>query len=167
MTPILRAVDLADGDVLHAIFIEPGVKQFLFDGIAPSRAETERHVVAARAQGGWVIDLDGEIVGLASLRPVGAGDRELMIVVSERWWGRGVAFAAAQAALGHGLAVLGLDRILATVDLPNERSHRLMRRLGFVAVGESDGPMYRATDYVLTRPGNPATAISNRSEPID
>lgn len=36
-----------------------------------------------------------------------------------------------------------------------------MRRLGFLAVGESDGPKYRATNYVLTRPGNPLSATSN------
>lgn len=108
MSPTLRALEPGDGDALHAIFTEPGVTQFLFDDVAPSRADTEHHVTAACTHGAWAIDLDGAIVGFASLRPVGAADRELMIVVSERWWGRGVAFAAAQAALGHGFAVLGL-----------------------------------------------------------
>jgi len=159
--PTLRPIDLVDGDALHAIFTEPGVKQFLFDDVAPSRDETQTHVEAACAHGGWVIELDGVTVGFASLRPIGTADRELVIVVSERCWGRGVAFAAAQAALGHGFAVLGLDRILATVDLPNERSHRLMRRLGFVRTGEIDGPMYRATNYILTRPGTSSAAGSS------
>lgn len=85
MSPKLRAIEPGDGDALHAIFTEPGVKQFLFDDVPPSRAETEHHVTAARAHGGWAIDLDGAIVGFASLRPVGAADRELLIVVSERW----------------------------------------------------------------------------------
>ena len=161
MSPTLRPIEPGDGDALHAIFTEPGVKQFLFDDVPPSRAETEHHVAAACAHGAWVICLDGAIVGLVSLRPVGAADRELMIAVGERCWGKGVAFAAAQATLRHGFEVLGLDQVLAAVDLPNERSHRLVRRLGFVATGESDGPKYRGRNYVLTRPGAPATPISN------
>ena len=71
-----------------------------------------------------------------------------MIVIGERHWGGGVAFAAAQAAMRHGFEVLKLPRILAAVDLPNERSHRLMARLGFMPMGEVDGPRYRARTYV-------------------
>ncbi|HYD05068.1 MAG TPA: GNAT family N-acetyltransferase [Reyranella sp.] len=143
----LRAVEEADGDALHAIFTEPGVRQYLFDDVLLTRAETQAHVEAAVAHGGWVILQDGEVSGLTSLRPTGE-DRELMIAISERQWGRGVAFAAAQAAMRHGFETLRLPRILAAVDLPNARSHRLMERLGFVPMGEVDGPKYRACTYV-------------------
>lgn len=154
MSLALRAVELGDGDALHAIFTEPGVKQYLFDDILLSRAGSQAHVEAARNEGGWVICLDGAIVSLVSLRPTGA-DRELMIVVSGRCWGRGVAFEAARSALHHGFDVLKLDGILATVDLPNERSHRLINRLGFVVSGEGDGPKHRARKYQLARSNRP------------
>lgn len=75
-----------------------------------------------------------------------------MIAVSERCWGRGVAFEAARAAMRHGFDVLKLDRIVAGVDLPNQRSHRLMTRLGLTATGETDGPKYRARTYEVRRP---------------
>lgn len=150
----LRAVELADGDALHAIFTEPGVRQYLFDDELLTRAETQRHLEAACAHGAWAILQDDEVIGLTSLRPTGEG-RELMIVVGERHWGAGVAFAAAQAAMRHGFEVLKLRRILAAVDLPNERSHRLMQRLGFLPMGEVDGPKYRARTYVAV---NTATA---------
>lgn len=143
----LRAVELADGDALHAIFTEPGVRQCLFDDALLTRAETERHVEASVAHGAWAILHGQEVIGLTSLRPTD-DDRELMIVIGERHWGRGVAFAAAQAAMRHGFEVLKLPRILAAVDLPNERSHRLMQRLGFLPMGEVDGPKYRARTYV-------------------
>jgi RimJ/RimL family protein N-acetyltransferase len=146
----LRAVELADGDALHAIFTEPGVRQYLFDDALLTRAETEQHVEASIAHGAWVILREREVIGLTSLRPTG-DDRELMIVIGERNWGRGVAFAAAQAAMRHGFEVLKLPRILAAVDLPNERSHRLMQRLGFLPMGEVDGPKYRARTYVAIR----------------
>jgi len=147
---VLRPVELGDGDALHAIFTETGVRQFLFDDILLTRAETQTHVEAARDHGAWVICLNGAIVGLTSLRPVG-DDRELMIAVSERCWGGGVAFEAAQAAMRHGFDVLNLDRILASVDLPNGRSHRLMARLGIVPTGESDGPKHRLVNYQARR----------------
>jgi len=143
----LRAVELADGDALHAIFTEPGVRQYLFDGQRLTRTETERHVEASIADGAWAILNGSEIIGLTSLRPTGE-DRELMIVIGERHWGRSVAFAAAQAAMRHGFEVLKLPRILAAVDLPNERSHRLMHRLGFMPMAEVDGPEHRARTYV-------------------
>lgn len=142
----LRPIEPDDGEALHAIFAEPEVLRFLFDDVAPARHETQRHVEAARDHGGWAVCDDGEIVGLVSLRPAG-GERELMIVLSRRCWGRGIAFAAAQVAMRHGFDVLKLERILASVDLPNERSHRLMRRLGFEVTGESAGPKYRLRTY--------------------
>jgi RimJ/RimL family protein N-acetyltransferase len=43
-------------------------------------------------------------------------------------------------------------RLSATVDLPNEASHRLVRRLGFVRREELDGPKYRMIRYTLDAP---------------
>jgi ribosomal-protein-alanine N-acetyltransferase len=143
----LRAVESDDGEALHAIFTEPGVRQFLFDDILLTRAETQQHAEAARDHGAWVVCEDEKVVGLVSLRPTGA-DRDLMIVISGRCWGRGVAFGAASAAMRHGFEVLKLPRILAAVDLPNARSHRLMERLGFTPDGEIDGPKYRVRTYM-------------------
>ena len=151
MSPVLRPVELGDGDALHAIFTEPGVRQYLFDDILLTREETQKHVAAALTHDAWIVELDGQVAGFVSLRPVGQ-DRELMIAISERCWGRGVAFEAARAAMRHGFEVLKLDRILAGVDLPNERSHRLMARLGFRPTGETDGPKYRARTYEARRP---------------
>jgi RimJ/RimL family protein N-acetyltransferase len=141
---------MADTDALHAIFTEPGVRRYLFDDRLLSREETRKHVEAARADGGWAVCREGLIVGLVSLRPVGP-DRELMIALSERCWSTGLAFASAQAAMRHGFEVLKLARIVASVDLPNERSHRLMARLGFVPCGESDGPKCRLRNYEALR----------------
>jgi len=122
------------------------VRQFLFDDVLLTRAETQAHVEAAQAQGGWTILQDSEVVGLVTLRPTGDG-RELMIAVSEHRWGWGVAFEAARQAMRHGFEVLKLERILAAVDLPNDRSHRLMARLGFRPTGERAGPKYQLRTY--------------------
>ncbi len=52
----------------------------------------------------------------------------------------------------YGFVVLNLDRIVAGVDLPNERSQRLMARLGFTATGETQGPKHLARTYEARRP---------------
>ena len=49
----------------------------------------------------------------------------------QRYWNRGYASEAARAALSHAASVLGLPRILAIVSRDNERSARLLGRLGF------------------------------------
>ena len=157
----LRSVERTDGDALHAIFIEPGVRRYLFDDVLLTRAETQAHVEAACEHGAWVILRDGAVAGLVSLRPVG-GERDLVIVVAERHWGTGLAFAAADAAMRYCFEVLGLSRITAAVDLPNQRSHRLMLRLGFVPIGEGDGPKYRHRTYVAVSAAASSTS-STRS----
>jgi [ribosomal protein S5]-alanine N-acetyltransferase len=157
----LRAVARTDGDALHAIFTEPGVRRYLFDDTALTREDTQRHVNAACSHDAWVIVDGGQILGLVSLRPSGA-DRELIVAVSERHWGSGIAFTAAQAAMRHGFDVLKLPRILAAVDLPNQRSHRLMERLGFVLTGEVEGPKHRLRTYQAINPATSSTS-ANRS----
>ena len=147
---VLRAVEAGDADVLHALFTEPGVYRFLFDGCAPSREETLQHVETARQQPAWVMCEGGTVVGLVSLRPLDS-NIQLTIAVTERRWGSGLSFEAAEAAMRYGFDVLQLDRIVAFVDLPNERSHRLMTRLGFGPCGESDGPKYRMRGYESLR----------------
>lgn len=136
--PVLRPLAAADAASLHAVFTEPGVRRFLFDDVELAPADTRIHLEAAVAAGGWAIEADGRLAGFVCLRPM-AGTCELIVAVSERCWGRGIAFAAARALLDDGFARRGLERILARVDTPNRRSHRLMRRLGFVACGEEAG----------------------------
>lgn len=147
---MLRAVESCDGDALHAVFTEPGVRRFLFDDVSLTRAETQIHVEAAREQGGWAICDDGQVVGLVCLRPIGE-EHELIIALSRECWGKGVAFEAGRAALNYGFEVLKLVRIQAAVDSPNDRSHRLMVRLGFTATGEKEGVKYPLRTYEAFR----------------
>jgi [ribosomal protein S5]-alanine N-acetyltransferase len=146
----LRAVETSDGDALHAIFTESRVMEYLFDGTPPDRDATQGHVEAAITHPAWTIIVEDWIAGLVSLRPVADGDHELIIVLSSRWWGKGLAFSASQQAMRHGFGVLKLPRILATVDEPNARSRRLMTRLGFRPTGEGPGPKFRQCFYVAT-----------------
>lgn len=54
------------------------------------------------------------------------------------YWGRGYALEAARAVMEHGFGDLGLTEILAITSPGNERSARLLRRLGMEDRGLAD-----------------------------
>jgi len=55
--------------------------------------------------------------------------------------------------IGYAFGALGLLRLVAVVDVPNEASHRMVGRLGFMATGECAGPRHPLRLYSLTASG--------------
>jgi len=55
-------------------------------------------------------------------------------------WGHGYATEAARAAVGYGFDVLDLDEIVSFTYVGNDRSRRVMEKLGMVEDGEFDHP---------------------------
>jgi RimJ/RimL family protein N-acetyltransferase len=112
----------------------------------PARLErAEVALLIARLEAGferdgfgfWAVELraGGALAGFVGLSPV-PDDIPLAPAVEIGWrlareqWGRGIAREAAGAALGHGFGTLGLHEIVAYTAAGNERSRRLMERLG-------------------------------------
>lgn len=60
---------------------------------------------------------------------------DLGFALLPEYWGQGLACAAARLTLRHAHEVLGLRRLLAITAPHNERSARLLQRLGFVCTG--------------------------------
>ncbi len=60
--------------------------------------------------------------------------------LNHRYWGRGFATEAAQAAIKDGLERIGLQEIVAMTALTNAASARVMERLGMVRSTEFDHP---------------------------
>lgn len=58
--------------------------------------------------------------------------------LAKEQWGRGYATEAAGEALAFGFGELGLDEIVSFTSMANERSQRVMRRLGMVRTEEDD-----------------------------
>ena len=56
---------------------------------------------------------------------------EVGFALGRKWWGRGIATAALATALRFAFDTLGLHRVEADADPRNERSLRLLERLGF------------------------------------
>jgi RimJ/RimL family protein N-acetyltransferase len=83
----------------------------------------------------WGVTLAGadRVVGLLGYNEVVAEHRRVALGydLARRFWGRGLATEALTAVLDHGFGPLGLNRVEAHTDAANERSIRLLERLGF------------------------------------
>ena len=80
--------------------------------------------------------------------------------LARAYWGRGYATEAARAALDYGFEQLGLTEIVALTVPANQRSRRVMERLGMTRSPEDDfdhprvpeGPLKRHVLYRLRKP---------------
>ncbi|MEQ8857586.1 MAG: GNAT family N-acetyltransferase [Pseudomonadales bacterium] len=143
---ILRPIGQADVDALHGFWTDPAVRKYLWDNEIISK-ETVREIVQAseacfREVGSGLFavelrDAPGELVGFCGLRRMNAADEraaeiELLYGILPRHWGEGLVSEAAREVLRHGFEDCGLARIVGATDTPNQRSVRVMQRLGMV-----------------------------------
>ena len=78
-------------------------------------------------------------------------------VVASAYWGRGVGFRATDAMLVHLQQRYGVRRFMATVASANQRSIRLLQRLGFQPATPSQAGAFALTGteqlFLLACPG--------------
>jgi RimJ/RimL family protein N-acetyltransferase len=133
----LRPCGPADVDALHALWTDPEVRRFLWDGEVIPRQRAAAAVADSAASfaregfGQWVVRRAGtpEPVGFCGLRRVD-DEVELLYGLWPAHQGLGLASEASRAVLRHGFGALGLARIVARTDPPNRASVRVMERLG-------------------------------------
>jgi [ribosomal protein S5]-alanine N-acetyltransferase len=149
----------ADLDALWALWTDPAVRRFLWDDETIPReraAEVLDGLIAAGAETGrglWTIHADGEMAGCCGLVvTTNADEPDPLCALWPAHQGRGYAAEALGALIAHAFADLGVRRLAATVDVPNRASHRLVERLGFARIGETQGPRYPMVLYALEPP---------------
>ena len=139
----LRPVAPEDAAELHALWITPGVRRFLWDDtIIPFERATEavatsRELFAQHQFGLWAARPKGstEICGFVGLWPFREErEFELLYGVAEPLWGRGYAVEIAQAILAYCYIALDMAVVRASTDAPNIASWRVLDKLGFTAV---------------------------------
>jgi len=158
------------GDEDTAPFVEmssdPVVMEYLLPAgeawAAWARAHWDEH-----GYGQWIVEIPGEasfigVVGLAvvSYEAHFAPAVEVAWRLARPYWGRGYAPEAAKAALDYGFEQLGLSEIVALTVPANQRSRRVMERLGMTRSSEDDfdhprlpeGPLKRHVLYRLRKP---------------
>lgn len=105
--------------------------------------------------------VDGRFVGWSGLLHTSLSERygapELQYMISGNMHGKGYATELAGEVLRHAVDALGLDYVIATVDIPNVASIRVLEKLGFRPEGQitayGSDQMYL---YSLRPTGGPA-----------
>lgn len=136
---VLRPIREADVDIVVAYRNDPDVAALQDWDLPVSRERVARQVAA---QSDWSdivpgeprqigIDLDGELIGdlYVGLDEHG-GVAEIGFTLRTEFQGRGYAFEAASAVVADLIERLGCHRIFAQLSPKNERSARLLEKLG-------------------------------------
>lgn len=134
----------------HSLARDPYVRRYLLDGAQMEMPWSEQVLAAAEREwvrtglGLWLLRERGaaqaEPLGFAGFQRF-AGEHappQLLYAVREPFTGRGLAREAVQALIDFARERSGLGDIDAEVDEHNERSRRLLERLGFALVHTSD-----------------------------
>lgn len=103
----------------------------------------------------WAVEIPSvtPFIGYVGLWPVDYLDGPPMVEVGwrlgRRFWGRGYATEAGRAALRYGFVEVGLDEIVSFTVPQNERSRRVMERVGLMRdpAGDFDHPRVDARNY--------------------
>ena len=138
---VLTKAGAEDVDALHALWIDPGVRRYLWDDVVISRERAAQVVQASRASFGtrgfgiWMAHLrTGRLAGFAGLRALD-DDVELLVGIAPDLWRQRLGAEAAGAVLRFAFDRLALPRVIGHADPPNQASIRLMESLGMRSVG--------------------------------
>jgi len=118
----------------------PGVDELMTSlNDAVERVDSVRAAFREKQKLRWAIVPDGQIeaVGTTGFNVFSANDlrAELGYGLAKDSWGKGLMTAATEACIGYAFEVLGLNRIEAHVLDDNERSLRVLSKLGFRGEG--------------------------------
>lgn len=154
-----RDEDIAAFEELSA---DPEVMEYLV--ALPGWAERARAHWDEHEFGQWVVEIPGEasFIGVVGLNKISYQAHftpavEIAWRLARAHWGRGYAIEAARASLDYGFDRLGLGEIVATTVPANQRSRRVMERLGMTRNPADDfdvphlpeGPLKRHVLYRL------------------
>ena len=137
---VLRMFTIDDLDELAAILGNPRVMRYLEIDCQPiTREQTEFAITNIVAHwkkhrfGRWaVIDKESsKVIGMTGFRSH-EDIAELVYVLDEPFWGKGLATEIARACLEYGFATADFPRIIAMTRPANRASRRVMDKLGMI-----------------------------------
>lgn len=142
---LLRQWREADLAPFAAMSADPVVMQHLPSVLtredSDALATRVRERIAEQGYGLWAVEVDGAFAGWTGLQwteVTGTRELEAGWRLAQAYWGRGLATEAAGAALAYGLA--RVPRVVSLTAVGNERSWRLMERIGMRREREFDHP---------------------------
>lgn len=138
---ILRHLERADLDDLHALYADPEIRRHFPEGTL-TREETLEEIE-------WFLDghpehprlglwatihkPSGRFIGRCGLLPWTIEERpevEVAYLLAKPYWGQGLATEAARAIVRHACERLGYARLVCLVEPANEASIRVAERIG-------------------------------------
>ena len=165
VTPALTLEPLlaSHAEEMFEVLSDPAIYRFL-DYTAPVSAEYLRGIYqrwearrspdASEAWLNWIIRLrDQSLAGYVQATVASNRSAHVAYILASKYWGRGYARLSLEAMLEHLTSAYEVDRYLATVEVENQRSIRLLERLGFHPVAPQDPLVQRlsATERMFTR----------------
>ncbi len=145
---LLRRWRDTDREAFHALNSDPDVMATI--GPVMSRSESDafmnrlEHRFDEVGFGLWCVDLDGRAIGFTGFMvPWFRDGVEIGWRIRSEHWGRGHAPEAARACLEHGFTEadhggLGFDEVISFTAATNDKSRRVMDKLGLVHDPSSD-----------------------------
>jgi [ribosomal protein S5]-alanine N-acetyltransferase len=118
------------------------------------RLEARQSPDARQAWLNWVIrPVDQPLAGYVQATVEPDRSAHVAYVLGSSYWGHGYAQRAVHAMLDHLVSAYSVDRFLATVEADNQRSIRLLERLGFypIASHEFDRHQLSTTERMFMR----------------
>jgi RimJ/RimL family protein N-acetyltransferase len=155
---VLRRWRASDRDPFAAMNADPAVVEHLQGPMSRDRSDDfidriERHW-DERGWGLWAVEVPGvaPLIGYVGLWPadfLAEGMVEVGWRLARPHWGRGYATEAAREALRFGFEEVGLPEIVSFTVPANERSRRVMERIGLRRdpTGDFDHPRVDAAAY--------------------
>lgn len=143
---VLKPLTIEDAELAYCLWIEPGVRRYLWDDEIITRERARLPLSGSEADferqgfGLWGVYRHGDsgLIGFCGLRQADLmPEPELLFGLTQSEWGKGLAHEAATAVLHFGFDRLRLPAIGAATDLPNLASVTLLERLGFGPVGQT------------------------------
>jgi ribosomal-protein-alanine N-acetyltransferase len=147
---VLKPISLSHIDDLFALRSDPEVMKYIGDGSIQTREEVENFIkCGASYYEKYGLDFfsvfekeTGRFVGQAGLFHVGFNvkqpDIELAYRLHKKYWNQGYATELAKALIEYGFSKLSLPKIIAAVRPENERSRRVMEKVGMSYIGIVD-----------------------------
>ena len=104
-----------------------------------TKLETRRSSDGSEHWLNWVVRLDsGEAIGYVQATVEPDGRAFIAYVLASRWWGKGLAQEAVRTMMQELRDAYRAKQFVAVFKKRNERSRRLLQRLGFVPVALPD-----------------------------
>jgi len=137
---ILRWVALEDAEFILGLLNEPSWLQFIGDKGVRTLEDARAYILkgpvdmyARLGFGLYLVELkeEGFSIGMCGLiKRDTLEDVDIGFAFLPAYWGKGYAYEAAAAVLAYGEKVLGLNRIVAITSPDNDRSAKLLEKLG-------------------------------------